>query len=82
MKVFLHVLQECTAVVGSMRETPRRKLFISKRAWMSIHTDIYNENIQQNPLREASCVTKGGSYGNKILSKNLKFFDKIFVRKS
>ena len=27
-------------------------------------------------------VSKGGSYGNKILSKNLKFFDKIFVRKS
>ena len=26
--------------------------------------------------------TKGGSYGNKILYKNLKFFDKIFVRKS
>ena len=25
---------------------------------------------------------KGGSYGNKILYKNLKFFDKIFVRKS
>ena len=24
--------------------------------------------------------TKGGSYGNKILYKNLKFFDKIFVR--
>ena len=24
-------------------------------------------------------VTKGGSYGNKILYKNLKFFDKIFV---
>ena len=23
--------------------------------------------------------TKGGSYGNKILYKNLKFFDKIFV---
>ena len=26
--------------------------------------------------------SKGGSYGNKILYKNLKFFDKIFVRKS
>ena len=25
------------------------------------------------------CVYKGGSYGNKILYKNLKFFDKIFV---
>ena len=25
---------------------------------------------------------KGGSYGNKIVYKNLKFFDKIFVRKS
>ena len=24
-------------------------------------------------------INKGGSYGNKILSKNLKFFDKIFV---
>ena len=24
-------------------------------------------------------VTEGGSYGNKILYKNLKFFDKIFV---
>ena len=24
---------------------------------------------------------KGGSYGNKILYKNLKFFDKIFVRR-
>ena len=24
-------------------------------------------------------ITKGGSYGNKILYKNLKFFDKIFV---
>ena len=28
------------------------------------------------------CARKGGSYGNKILYKNLKFFDKIFVRKS
>ena len=27
-------------------------------------------------------VCKSGSYGNKILYKNLKFFDKIFVRKS
>ena len=27
-------------------------------------------------------VRAGGSYGNKILYKNLKFFDKIFVRKS
>ena len=25
---------------------------------------------------------EGGSYGNRILYKNLKFFDKIFVRKS
>ena len=27
-------------------------------------------------------LLEGGSYGNKILYKNLKFFDKIFVRNS
>ena len=30
--------------------------------------------------RKKKNLTKGGFYGNKILYKNLKFFDKIFVR--
>ena len=41
---------------------------------MSIYTYIhmYKENVQlKNPLYAAFCVTKGGSYGNKILYKNL-----------
>ena len=32
---------------------------------------MYKGNVQQNPLCVESCVTKGGSYGNKILYKNL-----------
>ena len=36
----------------------------------------------QDFVRIRTALSKGGSYGNKILYKNLKFFDKIFVRKS
>ena len=49
-----------TAVLmGSMHRTLLcSKLFI-RRTWRSIYTSyMYNGNVQQNPLRAASCVTK------------------------
>ena len=39
---------------------------------------------EKNKINEEEAIPPpwGGSYGNKILYKNLDFFDKIFVRKS
>ena len=33
-------------------------------------------------ISQVNLIARCGSYGNKVLYKNLKFFDNIFVRKS
>ena len=50
-------------------------------------TELYFRQILSTDFMNRFCQDvktgpKGGSYGNKILYKNLKFFDKIFVQKS
>ena len=46
----------CTEV-GSMRRTLCSKMFI-RRVSLKVYLHMYNENVQQNPLCAASCVTK------------------------
>ena len=66
---------------SNVLDAARAREIIRKQS-VKAYLHMYYGNVQQYPLCAASFFAKGGSYGNKILYKNLKFFDKIFVRKS
>ena len=57
VKVFLHVVREYTivVVVCSMRRTLRS---IVHQQSVKVYLNMYDGNVQQNPLCSASCITK------------------------
>ena len=64
---------------------PPRKVKVSTKS-VKVMISEHCKKCKKTMELELECITgrgnEGGSYGNKILYKNLKFFDKIFVRKS
>ena len=55
---------------------------IDQRALQDGSSVVGHDNDSPTYRILQNSTSKGGSYGNKILYKNLNFFDKIFVRKS
>ena len=58
------------------------KKYLPKQLIQSDYSYLWQPTKFVNAVEERGNVSdkEGGSYGNKILYKNLKFFDKIFVR--
>ena len=72
--IFPHKKNEKDRLAIARRSLKDRSVTIFICICMSLRVFLFAKKMK--------FLTKGGSYGNKILYKNLKFFDKIFVRKS